>query len=234
LSRLISRGIWDCRLQLRNGFYYAAIAVAGMLTGVLAWVPQGQTVWILPVALLGNLVTNGFYFMAAIVLLEKAEHSLEAQFVTPLRAWEYLVARVASLCFLSLAESVAIVAIAYKGSVDWSVLALGVVLMTSVLACCGFLLVARYESINEFLFPSFVVSVLLSLPLLNLLDLWPSTIWYLHPLHASLELIRAGFEPLPLVQLGSAVVIAIVWITALSIPCARGFRRFVAGGLPTA
>ena len=35
LSRLISRGIWDCRLQFRNGFYYAAVAVAVMLIGLL-------------------------------------------------------------------------------------------------------------------------------------------------------------------------------------------------------
>jgi fluoroquinolone transport system permease protein len=205
-----------------------------MLIGLLAWVPQEQTVWILPVALLGNLLTNGFYFMAAIVLLEKAEHSLEAQLVTPLRAWEYLLVRVASLCLLSLVESVAIVALAYEGSVDWSALVLGVVMMTSVLACCGFLLVARYESINEFLFPSFLVSASLSLPLLNLLDVWPSKFWYLHPLHASLELIRAGFEPLPTAQLGSAIVVAVVWVAALFVVCARGFHRFVAEGLPTA
>ena len=114
--------------------------------------PQEQTVWILPVALLGNLVTNGFYFMAAIVLLEKAEHSLEAQLVTPLRAWEYLLARVASLCLLSLAESVAIVAFAYEGSVDWSALVLGVVMMTSVLACFGFLLVLATSRSTSFYF----------------------------------------------------------------------------------
>jgi fluoroquinolone transport system permease protein len=226
LSRLISRGVWDCRLQFRNGFYYAAIAVAVTLTGVLAWVPREQTVWILPVALLGNLATNGFYFMAAIVLLEKAEHSLDAQLVTPLRPWEYLSARVASLCLLSLAESMAIVALSYEGSVDWFAFALGVVLMTSVFACCGFLLVTRYESINEFLFPSFLVSALLSLPLLNLLDVWPSTLWYLHPLHASLELIRAGFEPLPTVHRGGAVVIAVVWVAVLYVSCARAFRHF--------
>ena len=124
--------------------------------------PQEQTVWILPVALLGNHVTNGFYFIAAIVLLEKAEQSLEAQLVAPLRAWEYLSARIASLCLLSLAESVAIVALAYEGSVEWAALALGVVMMTSLLACFGFLRVARYKSINEFLFPSFLVSGLLS------------------------------------------------------------------------
>jgi fluoroquinolone transport system permease protein len=196
-----------------------------MLIGLLVWVPQRQIVWVLPVALLGNLATNGFYFMAAIVLLEKAEHSLDAQIVTPLRAWEYLLARVASLCLLSIAESVAIVVLAYAGSVDWPALVLGIVTMTSIFACFGFLLVARYESINEFLFPSILVSALLVLPLLNLLGVWPSTLWYLHPLHGPLELISAGFEPRPGVRLGAAVAAAAVWVTAVFAACVHGFHR---------
>ena len=231
MSRLLSRAVWDCRLQFRNGFYYAAIAVVVMLIGLLVWVPQHQIVWILPVALLGNLLTNGFYFMAAVVLLEKAEHSLDAQIVTPLRAWEYLLARIASLCFLSLAESVAIVLLAYEGSVHWLALILGIMTMTSIFACFGFLLVARYTSINEFLFPSILVSALLSLPLLNVLGVWPSALWYLHPLHGPLELISAGFEPRPSARLGAAVAVAVVWVVAVFAACIHGFHRLVVDDL---
>jgi fluoroquinolone transport system permease protein len=228
VSRLISRAVWDCRLQFRNGFYYAAIVVALLLVGLLVSVPQPQLLWVLPAALLGNLVTNGFYFMAGIVLLEKAEHSLDAQLVTPLRAWEFLLGRVASLCLLSLVESAAIVALVHEGPVNWAALVLGVVMMTSLLACFGLLLVARYESINQFLFPSMLASTLLTLPLLDLLGIWPSVAWYLHPLQAPLELIGGGFEPRSSAQLAAAVAVGVAWTSVAFAACARGFHRFAA------
>jgi fluoroquinolone transport system permease protein len=234
LNRLLSRGICDCRLQFRNGFYFAAIAVAVMLVALLSWAPQRHIAWILPAALLGNLLTNGLYFIAALVLLEKAEHSLDAQIVTPLRAWEYLAAKVASLTLLSIAESAAIVGLVYEGAVAWPALVLGVATMTAVFACCGFLLVARYESINEFLFPSIVVSAVLVLPLLDLSGVWPGALWYLHPLHAPLELIGAAFEQRPAAQLGVAVAIAAAWVSVAFGACVRGFHRFVVQDLRSA
>jgi fluoroquinolone transport system permease protein len=120
---------------------------------------------------------------------------------------------------------------AYGGSVDWSALIFGILTMTSIFACFGFLLVARYRSINEFLFPSIFVSALLSLPVLDLLAVWPSTLWYLHPLHGPLELIGAGFEPLPGVQLGAAAAVASAWLAVIFAACVRSFHRFVAEDL---
>jgi fluoroquinolone transport system permease protein len=225
VNRLLLRGLWDCRIQFRNGFYYAAIAVALMLVGVLVWLPQEQGKWILPVVLLGNLATNGFYFLAAIVLLEKAERSLDAQLVTPLRGWEYLLAKLAALCLVSLIESVTIVAVAYGGAVDWAILAVGIVLMTHIFACFGFLLGIRYASINEFLFPSILATVLLGLPLLDLLDIWPSAVWYAHPLQGPLELISAGFEPQPAGGLVAATAVSLVWATAVFFACIGRFRH---------
>ncbi|MEJ2133289.1 MAG: ABC transporter permease, partial [Gammaproteobacteria bacterium] len=84
MTRLLSRMVWDARLQARNGFYYAAAFVVGLLVIMLSWLPEQIMAWVLPLVLFGNLVTNGFYFVGGLVLLEKAEGSLEAQSVTPL------------------------------------------------------------------------------------------------------------------------------------------------------
>lgn len=227
MRRLLSRVVWDARLQLRNGFYYAAGAVVVFLTGLLVWVPPDWMPWLLPFVLFANLATNGFYFMAGLVLLEKAEHSLDAQVVTPLRAWEYLLAKVATLALASLVESAAIVAVAYGSSTDWSVFAAGVTTMTATLAACGFLLAARYDSINEFLFPSFLVTTVLALPLLDLLPATSSPWWYLHPLHPGLILVRAAFDSFPPGALLGASSLAVAWAAAAFLACVRGFHRFV-------
>ena len=227
MNRLVARIACDVRLQWRNGFYFAAAFVVAVFIILLAWVPQRSLSWILPVVLFGNLATNSFYFMAGLVLLEKAERSLEGQVVTPLRDWEYLLAKVATLCVLSLAESLVIVTVAYAASPDWFALAAGVGLLATTLACCGFLSVARYDSINEFLFPSVLVITLLALPLLDLLGVWPSMLWYLHPVHPSVVLVGAGFGPISPVELGAAILAGAGWVAIGFVLCLRGFHRFV-------
>lgn len=227
MSRLLTRSVWDLRLQFRNGIYYAAAGVVVFLGAALVWLPPSLLGRVLPLALFTNVVTNGFYFMAALVLFEKGEQSLAAQVVTPLRAWEYLAAKLATLSLLSLLESTAIVAVTHGAGIDWPVLLVGVAFLTWTLGSFGFLLVARYDSINEFLFPSFLLTTALSLPLLDLLDSWSSPLWYLHPAHASLVLIRSGFEPFVGAELYAAASLAVAWAALAFFACVQGFHRFV-------
>ena len=58
MSRLTSRMAWDVRLQLRNGFYYAAAVVTVLMVIVAAWLPESSLPWLLPMVLFGNLITN--------------------------------------------------------------------------------------------------------------------------------------------------------------------------------
>ena len=69
--------------------------------------------YVLPAVVFGNLVAVNFYFMAGLVLLEKWEGTLEAQVVTPLADWEYLVSKTVTLAALSLVEQFVIVGSAY-------------------------------------------------------------------------------------------------------------------------
>ena len=227
MNRLLARIVWDIRLQFRNGFYYVAALVVLLFVILLAWLPEQTLSWVIPVVLFGNIATNGFYFMSGLVLLEKAEGSLEAQVVTPLRDREYLLGKVLTLCALSLIESVLIVAMTYVEEPAWTLVASGVVLMAAVLACCGFLTVVRYDSINEFLFPSVLVTTLLAIPLLDLLGMWSSPLLYLHPMHASLVLLRAGFVDTSSAELAFAFFAAIVWTALAFVLCLQGFHRFV-------
>ena len=65
MSRLLATMSWDVRLQVRNGFYYAAgfVALYGIL--LLLWPSREQLAWILPVGVFGNLMINTFYFFAS-------------------------------------------------------------------------------------------------------------------------------------------------------------------------
>ena len=227
MKRLQTAVRWDMRLQFRNGFYYAAAFIAVIMTIILWQLPRAELPTILPVFVLGNMTVNTFYFMAALVLLEKGDGVLEGLIVSPLRQSEYLAAKLMSLTLLTLVENVAIVTAVYGLHYNFLLLVLGVGLMASFNVLFGFIAVARYDSINRFLLPSILLTMLLSFPLLDYLGLWTSPLLYLHPVQAPLLLLKGAFQPIPAWQIGYGVVYATVWIGLMFKASQRLFYRFI-------
>ncbi len=227
MKRLLTTIACDIRLQFRNGFYYAAAFVAVVMALVLNQVRLFDLALLLPVFVLGNILVNTFYFIGGLVLLEKGEGTLAAQVVTPLRTGEYLAAKVATLALLALIESLIIVAAAYGSGFALLPLLAGVVLLAALYVLYGFVVVARYDSINTYLLPSVVYTAVLSLPLLDYFGLWQSWLFYLHPIQAPLLLLRAAFQPLAPWQLVYGVLYSALWIALMYLASRRAFDRFV-------
>jgi fluoroquinolone transport system permease protein len=230
-KRLLAAVLCDIRLQFRQGFYYAAAFVAAVLVfGLSRLPPFGEDVdWLVPPIIISNLTLGTFYFMAALVLLEKGEGTLEALVVTPLRDAEYLASKIATLTLLSLVENLLIVMAFYGprlglGSVP---LALGIALASALLTLVGFVAVAGYDSINEFLAPSVMYASLASVPVFTWLLRWDHWLLLAHPLQAVMLIMYGGFEPLEPWQLLYGGFYSTVWIALVAFWSRRVFQRFV-------
>lgn len=212
MTRLLVTAAWDVRLQLRNGFYYAAGIMVLFWVVLLRLLPEHILRPLMPPLVLGNLVINTFYFVGGLVLLEKREGTLQAQVVTPLRTWEYLTAKVATLTLLSLAENLLVVLALFGSSVDLLPVAVGIAAASAIFTLAGFMAVARYESINEYLLPSMLYVMVLIAPLPA--SFMSRVIWplYLHPLQAPLVLLRAGFYREPVGWLLYGVIFSLAWM----------------------
>jgi fluoroquinolone transport system permease protein len=217
----------DLQLQVRNGFYYAAGFVAIFWMLGLRQFPSESLRWLMPIFILSNLLINTFYFLAGLVLLEKGEGTLLAQVTSPLRSWEYLAAKVITLMFLSIIENGMIVAVGFGLQVNWLFLLLGIIFTAGLYVLIGFIIVSRYDSINEFLFPSFFYTMTFALPYLDYFELWQSWLMYLHPVQASLLLFKGAFLPVSPWQLGYGLLYAGGWIALLFVWSQRAFARFV-------
>ncbi|MFQ5527111.1 MAG: ABC transporter permease [Thermoanaerobaculia bacterium] len=233
MSRLVATMSWDVRLQVRNGFYYAAGFVALFMVVLLLWPSREDLVWILPVVIFTNLMINTFYFFSGLVLLEKREGTLEAQVVTPLRTWEYLGSKLATLTALAVGENLAITVLAYGVEFRVVPLLLGMLLAAVIYCLVGFALVARYDSINEFLMPSFLVSAAFSVPLLPYFGYLEGWWHYLHPLMGPLLLLEAAFVEGPAAPLASiweqvyAVAFPLACVVPVFLWSRREFQRFI-------
>ena len=231
MKRLLATIRTDLRLQLRNGFYIAAAFVVVVLVILMRQLPEASRSLGLPMLIFGNLLINGFFFMAGLVLLEKGEGTLEAQVVTPLRTGEYLASKVIALTLLSLVESALMVLLTVGSSVSWPALLAGVVLMTPLLALAGFLLVSRYDTLNEFMFPAVGAVAVLSLPLLPALGLFGDVLdgaWvYVMPVEPSWLLLQAAVAPVEPWQAIYALLAGVLWVGIGFMLAQRAFYRFV-------
>ncbi len=230
MRRLISTLACDAKLQYRNGFYYAAAFVA-FFWMLLLWQFEPETTrWLLPLFVLSNLLMNTFYFVAGLVLLEKREGTLAAQVVTPLRDWEYLASKAATLTALALAENFLIAGVATRGNFNPAALAAGLAAAAGMLTLFGFVAVSRYDSVNEFLFPSALYSMATLPPFLQYIGLWRSPLAYLHPLQGPLMMTSAAFEPVGVWVWVYGVAASAFWLWLLSLWSRRIFARFVVRG----
>jgi fluoroquinolone transport system permease protein len=227
MKRLLATMSCDVRLQLRNGFYWAVAFLLAVFAVIISRLPEFDWGPLLPALVLGNLVVATFMFMGGLVLLEKEEGTLEAQIVTPLGVGEYLASKVVTLTGLSIVENVAIVILAAGLGFSALPLVLGIVLASAIYILVGFVAVARYDSINEYLFPSMLYTAVFALPFLHYAGVWRSPLMYLHPLQAPLVVLTGMVAPLAAWEWAYGIVYSLLWIGLTLAWSRRTFQRFV-------
>ena len=225
MTRLATAAGVDVRLQIRNGFYAATAFVLVFWLLAARWVSGLDLTWILPVLVAGNLLMNTFYFVAGIVMLERAEGTMAAVGVTPLRAWEYLASKGVTLVVLATVENLAIVLLLHGASFDALPFVLGVVAVSVVYFGAGFVAVERHGSVNEFLMPSVVYTAVLSIPLVTSLIGWSFWPMLLHPIAGGLLLLQAAFEPVAAWQLAAGALSTTAWTALLWRASVRAYER---------
>jgi fluoroquinolone transport system permease protein len=229
MRRLRATLLCDVRLQLRNGFYYATAFILLVWALILAWLPAADLRWILPPIVLGNLVLNTFYFLAALVLLEHDEGSLHARRVTPLRQHEYLASKLITLTALALAENLLIVVLFHGTGFAWLTMSLAIIIASVVYALMGMIAVARYDSINAFLMPSVLYTAFAEIPLLVYLGGVRHPIVFLHPLQPALLLAEGAFRPLGAAELAYGIGAGVTWCAVLFVLASGALERLSIG-----
>jgi fluoroquinolone transport system permease protein len=205
----------DMRVQLRAGFVYATLAVIGLWALGRWGVPALAQPWILPALMLNALAITSFYFAAGLSLLERAHGTRVALWVTPLRAAEYLCARLLTLGALALLQAL-VAGLLFAGPRFAALpLLLGAALASVILTLAGAVAAAPHDSISSFLLPSAPLIGALLLPLVTYAldyDAWPI---YLHPLQPALVLMRAASAPTEPWLLAYAALYGGAWAAAL-------------------
>lgn len=95
--RLKKLFLLDMRFQAKYGFYFLYAVLTVIYIAVLFAFPENWKEKAAAILIFSDPASMGLFFMGAIVLLEKSQHTTCALAVSPVHATEYVIAKVSSL-----------------------------------------------------------------------------------------------------------------------------------------
>jgi len=167
-------------------------------------------------------------FIGALVLFEKTENTLQALTVTPMQTRTYFFSKIISLTMLSIVSAFLFVFISHGFDFEYFYMISGIVLTSVLLILIGFILVARCNSINEYLVMMMMAFLLLFVPpLLYISGIYENVIFYLWPSQASFILFNGVFGTVSIVDTIYAVVYLIIWIVVCYALARKLFYKYI-------
>lgn len=171
------------------------------------------------VIILTDPAAMGLFFMGAMVLLEKSQRVNCALAVSPVRAEEYIIAKVLALMGVGLLAG--LIVGRYAGISAWGIL-LSVGLGSVLFSLLGIIVACASVSLNQFLILSMPVEIIAFIPAMFY---WfgsaRSPVWLLHPAVAAIALLGADRG----VWLPASLSL-LVWNALVFVLCRRAVQRY--------
>lgn len=190
--RLGSLLLWDIRFQSKHGFYFLYAVLTVIYTIVLFAVPESWKEKTAAILIFSDPASMGLFFMGAIVLLEKSQHTPCAFAVSPVRPMEYIIAKVSSLSAISL---VVAAILALSASVNnLHMVLLGTAVSSAIFTLLGMIIATKIISLNQFILWTVPIEVVCFVPaILHLFKITPSWFQY-YPINVCMEMV-SGYAP---------------------------------------
>lgn len=189
LGRLV---LWDMRFQEKYGFYFLYAVLVVIYTIVLFAVPESWREKTAAILIFSDPASMGLFFMGAIVLLEKSQHTPCALAVSPVRPIEYIIAKVSSLSAVSLAAAAVLALAAGVGNLH--IVLLGTVISSMVFTLLGIIVATKIFSLNQFILWTVPIEIVCFVPaILHLFKITPSWLRY-YPVNVCMDMV-AGYAP---------------------------------------
>jgi len=184
----------DVRFQFKQGFYLVYILLTLIYMVILGKLPQEWKSTVIPLVLFSDPSMVGFFFIGALVMLEKVQGVIQYVVVTPLRSLEYLLAKVVSLTILAIAATVMITLATYGYQLNWFLLILAVILISSFFVFYGFIVAVRCTTLNQYFIKMIPYLLLIVLPCFSLIGFPYAWLFNIFPSVAGLKLVYGAFN----------------------------------------
>ncbi len=167
--RLINAIVHDIKYQFKHGFYFIYLIMVVFYIVMMGILPEAWKSTATVAVLFIDPAALGFYFIGSILLLEKGEKVLDALFVSPLRVWEYVLAKAVSLGIISVLAGIIIAVIGLGTKVKSPLLILSLLFGSVVYTFVGLSAGVKAKTVNQFMLITVPAEILLGAPPIILL-----------------------------------------------------------------
>lgn len=203
--------LWDIRFQASYGFYFLYAVLTALYAIAILAVPASWREKTAAILIFSDPASMGLFFMGAIVLLEKNQHIPCAFAVCPVRAAEYILAKIGSLSAISLVVA-ALLAFAANGN-NVPLTLLGTALSSAAFTLLGMIAAAKITSLNQFLLWTVPIEIVCFVPaMLHLFQITPAWLRY-YPVNVCMDLI-SGCAPSAAGIFALAAWLAVLFVLA--------------------
>lgn len=225
--RLLTALEQDIRFQFRHGFYYVYLVLTVLYIITLRLLPETLVHPALTIILFTDICTLGFFFIGAIILLERGQNLTQSLFVTPLRLSEYLLAKILSFLLLSVASALLIMLGASVGGQNLLWFIFGAIFSALIYTLFGLVFSARARHVNDYFVKSLGLGLVISLPILTYLGLFDTPLFYIFPTRATLILLDSLGGDYDLSEKLYSVANLLIWFSLLSALVYQRFDKYV-------
>lgn len=207
--RLRSLLLFDMRFQAKYGFYFLYLVLTVVYGSILFAIPENWREKAAAIFIFSDPAAMGLFFMGAIVLLEKSQHTPCAIAVSPVRAVEYISAKVISLSAISLVTAAALALAADGGHL--CVVLLGTAISSVIFTLLGIIIATKIVSLNQFILWTVPIEILCFVPaILHLCKVTPAWLCS-YPINACMDMVSGHF-PSPTGFFGVIAMTAILFV----------------------
>jgi fluoroquinolone transport system permease protein len=223
---------WDLILQSRYKIIHLSILSVIIYYISLVAIPSINNTEFKTMYLFFDPALLGIMFIGALVLFEKTENTLEALTVTPIKTRTYFLSKIISLTILSVVSGFLFLFLSHGIHFQYFYMITGIVLTSVLLIILGFILVARCNSINEYLVMMMMAFLLLFIPpLLDIFGIYHNVVFYLWPSEASFLLLKGVFSAVSLNETFYALIYLIIWIISCYYLAKKAFYKHIVVGV---
>lgn len=140
----------DVRLQWRYGIYAAYGVVLAMYVALLAWGGERLPAWMAGVLIFTDPAALGFFFLGALMMLERSEDVRTALAVSPLRPGEYLASKMVTLTIMVLIAC-GVLSVAAKSDGRHGLLLFSIALTSIQYIGIGVPIALRFKTVSAYL-----------------------------------------------------------------------------------
>ena len=200
----------DIKLQQRNGIYYAYAFVLLAYISLLYFLGSYFPSWALGILIYSDPAVLGFFFLGALMMLEKSEGTRIAFAVTPVRAFDYYLAKLISLTGVSLV-SVILIGLFAHDHINWPLYLTTVTIISATFVSFGFPIALYFRTATSYLMGAALILTPILLPMiLALLEPFPALAILIPPAsQLRLILISVGTFNANFLEIGAMLVVSV-------------------------